>query len=42
MSTHQSTIEKKTSIFWSKLLGLGMIVDKNLNSGLICIPGDKL
>jgi hypothetical protein len=40
---HKScSIGIKTSIFRPGLLGLGMTVDKNMNSGLIHIPGGKL
>jgi hypothetical protein len=40
-STHQST-DEETSIFHPGLLGPGMTIDKNMNSGLIHIPGGKL
>jgi hypothetical protein len=33
---------RQTSIFHPGLLGPGMTIDKNMNSGLIHIPGGKL
>ena len=36
-STYQSTIKKKSSIFQLELLGSSMIIDKNMNFGLIHI-----
>jgi hypothetical protein len=33
---------RQTSIFRLELLGPGMTIDKNMNSGLIHIPGGRL